>query len=226
MEVAARAVHRAGVRRHVASTRSSPAQRSPRARSTTTSAASRRCSSRSSARRGAGRRATSSEPCATAPTRGRRRSPGCGRSSPSPQERLPTHRDPGGPGGARLRALPRAGGAHAPSASSRRSWLAVLARYDLEPSMVETFSRVFFGAMSASGAAVSTAEDRRGPATRSRGRSSSCWPASASASAADGRGRDDAPVPGRRADLRTGTRHGPSPPFAGTSSIQVARRDR
>jgi len=37
----------------------------------------------------------------------------------------------------------------------------VLSGYDLEPSMVETFSRVFFGAMSASGAAVSTAEDPR-----------------------------------------------------------------
>ena len=37
----------------------------------------------------------------------------------------------------------------------------VLAAYDLEPSMVETFSRVFFGAMSASGSAVSTAEDPR-----------------------------------------------------------------
>src|SRR4051812_30079760 len=36
---------------------------------------------------------------------------------------------------------------------------AVLSTYDLEPSMVETFSRVFFGAMSAAGAAVSTAED-------------------------------------------------------------------
>ena len=38
---------------------------------------------------------------------------------------------------------------------------AVLATYELEPSMVETFSRVFFGAMSAAGAAVSTAEDPR-----------------------------------------------------------------
>ena len=37
----------------------------------------------------------------------------------------------------------------------------VLAGYDLEPSMVETFSRVFFGAMSASGAAVSGADDPR-----------------------------------------------------------------
>ena len=37
----------------------------------------------------------------------------------------------------------------------------VLASYELEPSMVETFSRVFFGAMSAAGAAVSTAEDPR-----------------------------------------------------------------
>jgi AcrR family transcriptional regulator len=37
----------------------------------------------------------------------------------------------------------------------------VLAGYELEPSMVETFSRVFFGAMSASGAAVSGAEDPR-----------------------------------------------------------------
>jgi AcrR family transcriptional regulator len=37
----------------------------------------------------------------------------------------------------------------------------VLATYELEPSMVETFSRVFFGAMSASGAAVSSAEDPR-----------------------------------------------------------------
>jgi AcrR family transcriptional regulator len=37
----------------------------------------------------------------------------------------------------------------------------VLSSYDLEPSMVETFSRVFFGAMSAAGAAVSTAEDPR-----------------------------------------------------------------
>jgi AcrR family transcriptional regulator len=35
----------------------------------------------------------------------------------------------------------------------------VLADYDLEPSMLETFSRVFFGAMSASGSAVSSAED-------------------------------------------------------------------
>jgi AcrR family transcriptional regulator len=35
----------------------------------------------------------------------------------------------------------------------------VLTSYDLEPSMVETFSRVFFGAMSAAGAAVSSAED-------------------------------------------------------------------
>jgi AcrR family transcriptional regulator len=37
----------------------------------------------------------------------------------------------------------------------------VLDSYDLEPSMVETFSRVFFGAMSAAGAAVSSAEDPR-----------------------------------------------------------------
>ena len=37
----------------------------------------------------------------------------------------------------------------------------VLASYELEPSMVETFSRVFFGAMSAAGAAVSSAEDTR-----------------------------------------------------------------
>jgi AcrR family transcriptional regulator len=37
----------------------------------------------------------------------------------------------------------------------------VLKSYDLEPSMVETFSRVFFGAMSAAGAAVSSAEDRK-----------------------------------------------------------------
>ena len=37
----------------------------------------------------------------------------------------------------------------------------VLAGYELEPSMVETFSRVFFGAMSAAGAAVSSAEDTR-----------------------------------------------------------------
>ena len=37
----------------------------------------------------------------------------------------------------------------------------VLTSYDLEPSMVETFSRVFFGAMSAAGAAVSSAEDAR-----------------------------------------------------------------
>lgn len=35
----------------------------------------------------------------------------------------------------------------------------VLAAYQLEPSMVETFSRVFFGAMSSAGAAVSSAED-------------------------------------------------------------------
>lgn len=38
---------------------------------------------------------------------------------------------------------------------------AVLSSYDLEQSMVETFSRVFFGAMSAAGAAVTTAEDTR-----------------------------------------------------------------
>jgi AcrR family transcriptional regulator len=38
---------------------------------------------------------------------------------------------------------------------------AVLDTYDLEPSMVETFSRVFFGAMSAAGAAVSSAQDTR-----------------------------------------------------------------
>ncbi len=37
----------------------------------------------------------------------------------------------------------------------------VLASYDLEHSMVETFSRVFFGAMSAAGAAVSSAEDTK-----------------------------------------------------------------
>jgi AcrR family transcriptional regulator len=36
---------------------------------------------------------------------------------------------------------------------------AVLTSYDLEQSMVETFSRVFFGAMSAAGSAVSSAED-------------------------------------------------------------------
>ncbi|WP_246456241.1 TetR/AcrR family transcriptional regulator [Nocardioides mesophilus] len=35
----------------------------------------------------------------------------------------------------------------------------VLATYDVEPSMIETFSRVFFGAMSAAGSAVSSAED-------------------------------------------------------------------
>ncbi|MGZ4468598.1 MAG: TetR/AcrR family transcriptional regulator [Nocardioidaceae bacterium] len=35
----------------------------------------------------------------------------------------------------------------------------VLSTYDVSPSMVETFSRVFFGAMSAAGSAVSTAED-------------------------------------------------------------------
>ena len=37
----------------------------------------------------------------------------------------------------------------------------VLASYELEKSMVETFSRVFFGAMSAAGSAVSSAEDPR-----------------------------------------------------------------
>jgi AcrR family transcriptional regulator len=37
----------------------------------------------------------------------------------------------------------------------------VLATYELEKSMVETFSRVFFGAMSAAGSAVSSAEDTR-----------------------------------------------------------------
>ncbi len=36
---------------------------------------------------------------------------------------------------------------------------AVLKTYELEQSMVETFSRVFFGAMSAAGSAVTTAED-------------------------------------------------------------------
>jgi AcrR family transcriptional regulator len=35
----------------------------------------------------------------------------------------------------------------------------VLSSYDVSPSMVGTFSRVFFGAMSAAGAAVSTAQD-------------------------------------------------------------------
>ncbi len=35
----------------------------------------------------------------------------------------------------------------------------VLESYDLEPSMVETFSRIFFGAMSAAGTAVSSADD-------------------------------------------------------------------
>ena len=35
----------------------------------------------------------------------------------------------------------------------------VLSSYELEPSMVQTFSRVFFGAMSAAGSAVSSAED-------------------------------------------------------------------
>jgi AcrR family transcriptional regulator len=37
----------------------------------------------------------------------------------------------------------------------------VLSSYDLEQSMVDTFSRVFFGAMSAAGSAVSTAEDTK-----------------------------------------------------------------
>lgn len=37
----------------------------------------------------------------------------------------------------------------------------VLDTYDLEPTMLETFSRVFFGAMSAAGAAVSSAQDTR-----------------------------------------------------------------
>ena len=37
----------------------------------------------------------------------------------------------------------------------------VLATYELEKSMVETFSRVFFGAMSAAGSAVSSAEDTK-----------------------------------------------------------------
>ena len=37
----------------------------------------------------------------------------------------------------------------------------MLKSYDLEPSMVETFSRVFFGAMSAAGAAVSSADDTK-----------------------------------------------------------------
>jgi len=35
----------------------------------------------------------------------------------------------------------------------------VLEEYDLDPGMVETFSRIFFGAMSASGSAVSSSED-------------------------------------------------------------------
>ena len=47
---------------------------------------------------------------------------------------------------------------------------AVLATYELEPSMVETFSRVFFGAMSAAGAAVSTADDPRRAERGGRGR--------------------------------------------------------
>ena len=38
---------------------------------------------------------------------------------------------------------------------------AVLISYDLEPSMVETFSRVFFGAMSAAGTAVCSSKDTR-----------------------------------------------------------------
>jgi AcrR family transcriptional regulator len=37
----------------------------------------------------------------------------------------------------------------------------VLRSYDLEPSMVDTFSRVFFGAMSAAGSAVSSADDTK-----------------------------------------------------------------
>jgi hypothetical protein len=35
----------------------------------------------------------------------------------------------------------------------------VLQAYDLEQSMVETFSRIFFGAMSAAGSAVTAADD-------------------------------------------------------------------
>jgi hypothetical protein len=35
----------------------------------------------------------------------------------------------------------------------------VLSNYELEPTMVETFSRIFFGAMSAAGTAVSSADD-------------------------------------------------------------------
>ena len=162
VDVADRAVHRAAATPAPASTRSSPAPGSPRARSTTTSAASRRCSSRSS------RRSRSAPPSDIhRAVRGHRdpweKALGGLRAFlevlQEPRYRRIVIAD--GPAVLGYEQLPRAGGAHdlrhRPGDRLRRC----SATYELEPSMVETFSRVFFGAMSAAGAAVSTAEDPR-----------------------------------------------------------------
>ena len=79
-----------------------------------------------------------------------------------PGAALPPDRDPGGPGGPRLRALPRAGGAL--DVRQRPRHRAVGARapasWELDEEMLQTFARIFFGAMSSAGESVS---ERRGP---------------------------------------------------------------
>ena len=73
---------------------------------------------------------------------------------------VPADRDPGGSRDPRLRAVPRAGGAiDVRHRAGHRALGARVVDLQLDDAMVETFSRIFFGAMSAAGESVSTAED-------------------------------------------------------------------
>ena len=108
-----RALRPAGLRRHQPRRDRGRRPRSPRARSTTTSRGKQELfEAVLVGGRGRRPRADPRRHRRRHATRGRGRSPGCGSSSPiDPQRGVPAHRDPGGPGGAGLRALPRAGGA-------------------------------------------------------------------------------------------------------------------
>ena len=103
----------------------------------------------------------SRQPCAAPPTRGRRRGPGCGRSSPSCRspvyQRVVIQDGPAILGYERFR-----------EQEERSSYGIVqdivgsvleASTYELDEPMKQTFSRIFFGAMSAAGESVTTAED-------------------------------------------------------------------
>ena len=155
-----------------ASTRSSPAPGSPRARSTTTSAASRRSSRRSSSRSRPTPpgRSTAALKGATRPV-----GEGAGRAARVPR---------GGPGAAYQRIVIQDGpailGYERFREQEERSTFGIVqdivalgARgVDLRARRGddETFSRIFFGAMSAAGESVSTAEDPEQAVGPGRGR--------------------------------------------------------